>query len=109
MAAHDLRQNAETGPLLTAGSPMDGESENVEEEGAVMTLVEHLEELRRRLFICCLAVLVGTVVGFIFWKPLLDFLELPLPKIVSGIPNIGNSLVVNQLGGAFLIALKLAL
>jgi sec-independent protein translocase protein TatC len=109
MAAHDVGQNAETGPLLTAGSPMDGEPENVEEEGAVMTLVEHLEELRRRLFICCLAVLVGTVVGFIFWKPLLDFLELPLPKIVSGIPNIGHTLFVNELGGAFLIALKLAL
>ena len=115
MAAHDLAHGAESGPLVTTGAPMNDEShENVEEEGAVMTLVEHLEELRHRLFICCLAVLVTSIVGFIFWQQLLTLLTLPLPEIANALPHSAGSngqvkLIVTDLGGSFLIALKVAL
>jgi sec-independent protein translocase protein TatC len=49
-----------------------------------MTVVEHLTELRRRLFISIAAVAVGAVVGFILYEPILSFLKEPycdtLPK-----------------------------
>jgi sec-independent protein translocase protein TatC len=113
MAANDLAQDAESGPLLTAGSPMDGSPENGEEEGAVMSLVEHLEELRHRLFICCVAILLGSIVGFVFWQQILTLLTLPLPEIANALPHSTSSgqvkLIVTDLGGSFLIALKLAL
>src|SRR5690349_12175218 len=39
-----------------------------------MSVLEHLGELRRRLFISLLAVLVGAVVAFVFSKEIISFL-----------------------------------
>ena len=47
---------------------------------ATMTLVEHLEELRRRLIIIVISVLAAAVVGFVLSRPVLDLLRLPLPE-----------------------------
>ena len=59
-----------------------------------MTVVEHLEELRRRLIISVIAVLATTIVAYIIYKPILNFLLHPViskqvpevyyPGIVSG-------------------------
>ena len=46
---------------------------------ATMTLVEHLEELRRRLIIIVISVLAAAAVGFIISRPVLDILRGPLP------------------------------
>jgi sec-independent protein translocase protein TatC len=43
------------------------------------TLGEHLEELRRRLFVVLGAILLGTVVAFVFHNHVLDWLNRPLP------------------------------
>jgi len=43
-----------------------------------MTFLEHLEELRRRIIVCIIAVFVGTVISIWFKDQLLNFLELPL-------------------------------
>lgn len=43
-----------------------------------MSLADHLRELRNRLLVCVAAVIVGGVVGWIQYKPLLLFLERPL-------------------------------
>lgn len=43
-----------------------------------MTLVEHLIELRSRLIKAILAILVGCILAFFLWQPLLDFLLAPL-------------------------------
>src|SRR6478752_4577048 len=48
--------------------------------GEEATLVEHLEELRQRLFVCIGAVLAGFIVAYVFHTHLIHWLELALPK-----------------------------
>jgi sec-independent protein translocase protein TatC len=49
------------------------------EHGEEATLVEHLEELRQRLFVCLGALAVGFVVGYILHRHLVHWLTLDLP------------------------------
>ncbi len=87
-------------------------AEEEEETGATMTLVEHLEELRKRIIICAVTVVVGTIVGFIFWERLLEFLTLPLPAAVNPLiagPDGSTKLTMTEIGGGFSVALKLSL
>ena len=48
--------------------------------GEEATLVEHLEELRWRIFIVLGALVVTTIVAFVFHTQILDWLNAPLPK-----------------------------
>ncbi|HZJ09326.1 MAG TPA: twin-arginine translocase subunit TatC [Trueperaceae bacterium] len=48
-----------------------------------MTLIEHLEELRKRLFIAFVAWLVGSGVAFAFRFTILDWLKEPLPPTMT--------------------------
>ncbi len=81
-----------------------------EDIGGQMTLVEHLDELRKRIFICAIAVVILTIVAFIFYNPILKFLLLPLPvsanefSMVAGHPK----LVVTGVGEGFSVVLKLS-
>jgi sec-independent protein translocase protein TatC len=45
----------------------------------VLTLVDHLVELRNRVFISVLALLPGTVLGFVFSGEIIHILKAPLP------------------------------
>src|SRR3954451_12096698 len=47
--------------------------------GEEATLVEHLEELRQRLFVCLGAVGAGFVVAYVFHEDIIRWLELALP------------------------------
>jgi sec-independent protein translocase protein TatC len=47
--------------------------------GEEATLVEHLEELRQRIFVCLAALAVGFIVAFIFHQRLIHVLVQPLP------------------------------
>lgn len=47
------------------------------------TLVEHLEELRQRIFVCLGALLLGGIVTYVFHKTLLEWLNRPLPAHVG--------------------------
>jgi sec-independent protein translocase protein TatC len=69
-------------------------------DGAVMSLVDHLSELRTRLFRCILAVVAGSLVGFYFAVPIRNFLLEPLP---------GGQAQVLGPGDAFAIQLRISL
>lgn len=66
---------------------------------SVMSLVEHLDELRTRLFRSILAVVAGSVVGFIAAPEVRNFLIAPLPT---------GSVQVLGPGDAFMITLRIA-
>jgi sec-independent protein translocase protein TatC len=68
------------------------------EHGAVMTLVDHLAELRRRIAISVLALVIGTVIGFVLSDRLLEILRAPIGQ---------QKLIYLALGGAFSIRLQL--
>jgi sec-independent protein translocase protein TatC len=53
------------------------------EHGEEVTLVEHLEELRQRIFVCLGALVAGFVVTWIFHERLLDWMNRPLPEHIS--------------------------
>lgn len=50
--------------------------------GGRMTLVEHLGELRRRLFISIIAVVIGAVVAFVLYNHILKFLLDPYCSVL---------------------------
>lgn len=86
-------------PAVQPGAPAPAAAPEPADE-RVMSLVEHLSELRRRLAICVVALLVGTVVAFVLSPRIIELLVRPIP---------GQRLVFTELGGAFFLQLKLAL
>jgi len=72
-------------------------------EETVMSLVDHLAELRRRLAIAIVAVLIGGVIGFYFAPQIITLLAQPLPE-VSGRPKV-QFLTVS---GGFILYMKVA-
>jgi sec-independent protein translocase protein TatC len=50
-------------------------------EQPMLTFTEHLEELRRRLIICAVALLVCTAIGFFLARPVLGILTRPLSQV----------------------------
>lgn len=65
----------------------------------MMTLAEHLSELRLRIFVCLLAVTIGTIAGFVLAPEAIRLLMAP----------IGQPLRFTAPGGALFLQLKLAL
>ena len=73
-----------------------------------MTVMEHLEELRKRLIVSVVAFLAISIVVFIFYEPIADFILRPyceLPPDLLG-PQ-GCKLVFAKVTGGFLFRLKL--
>lgn len=99
---------ADTGARPT-GTPSAGDY-----VGEEMSLFEHLEELRSRLFKSALAVAAGFVVGFVFRELVLDVLRRPyceLPAALrtnSGITGEGCSLLVLKALDPLFISVKAA-
>jgi sec-independent protein translocase protein TatC len=67
---------------------------------SVMSLVDHLGELRTRLFRSIIAVALGSAIGFYFAVPIRDFLMVPLGD---------TNLQVLGVGDAFVIQVKISL
>jgi sec-independent protein translocase protein TatC len=56
------------------------------QHGEEATLVEHLDELRTRIFVCLGALLVGLIVGYVLHHHLIHWLNRPLPEGRVGRP-----------------------
>jgi sec-independent protein translocase protein TatC len=80
-------------------SPDGASIEGTSLDGKVMTVVEHLSELRRRLFIAIFAVVVGSIIGFYLAPDAIRFLKTP----------IAQPLYFTAPSSAFFLELKLAL
>lgn len=79
-------------PPPLAAQPADKDQDpRPEPAGAVMSLVDHLSELRNRIIKVVLAVAVGSVVGFYFNRQIRDFLLLPLPSHTVQVLNPGDA------------------
>jgi sec-independent protein translocase protein TatC len=79
-----------------------GSGTTAPEGDKVMSLVDHLGELRVRIAKSLLAVAVGSVVGFLFSKEIRHFLITPLP-------DGSEQLQVLDPGGAFAITLRISI
>ncbi len=110
MAATHAREFEPLESETPSSGPSNPNQDEDEGSGAVMTLVEHLEELRRRLIVALIAIAVCTAVAFIFWDPIVGFLLTPMPTVSSS-PDIlrGGKLVINDPVGSFMVALKVSI
>lgn len=77
-----------------------------------MTLVEHLTELRSRLVKCSLAIVAATIVAYVFWEPIFEFLKepycsLPAERRFNG--DEGCDLAALGVLDQFLVRIKVAL
>jgi sec-independent protein translocase protein TatC len=77
-------------------------------DGAVMSLVDHLSELRTRLFRCILAIAAGSLVGFYFARDIRNFLLQPLPNGVAQVLGPGDAFAI-QLRISIVVGIILAM
>ena len=61
---------------------LDQLNAEIEDLSGQMTLLEHLDELRKRVTVAAVAVLVTTLLSFIFAKQLVDLLAYPLNQTI---------------------------
>lgn len=83
------------GDLFSSGGDQDPN------DSSSMTLVEHLEELRWRIFKSLIAIVLFAIVAFIFRQQILDFLTWPLPRTANILARGNQKLVVNGVGEGF--------
>ncbi|MCD6266749.1 MAG: twin-arginine translocase subunit TatC [Deltaproteobacteria bacterium] len=67
--------------------------------------LDHLEELRRRLVICAIAVGFGFIISYVFAKQLFSYLILPLTKVLPE----DSRLIFTNLPEMFIAYIKVAL
>jgi sec-independent protein translocase protein TatC len=82
-----------------------------EERTGTMTVVEHLEELRRRLIIAFIAVGLGSIVGWFLYPYFMDLIRAPFCDYVTQHPEArppaGCDLVITGLIDPFIVKMKI--
>jgi sec-independent protein translocase protein TatC len=78
-----------------------------------MSVLDHLRELRRRVIIALIIIAVGTVVGWVFYSPILHFLErpycaVPYQRRFSGSDPRGCALIYSEPLAGFTTRLKVS-
>ncbi|HVC18463.1 MAG TPA: twin-arginine translocase subunit TatC [Vicinamibacterales bacterium] len=92
-------------PGSQPAAPSEPADEQGRGDGARMSFLEHLDELRRRLMYSVAAVAAGCLVAFAFIDRLFNFIFLPLQQLL---PN-GEKLIYTEPTEAFTLYLELAL
>lgn len=81
-------------------------------DDGTMSLVEHLRELRNRMFVSVVAIIVGFVVGLFLYDWLLELLLEPYLSVTNQLEEdkgVESLPVVNGLATSFILQLKVAL
>ncbi|GHO43429.1 twin-arginine translocase subunit TatC [Ktedonospora formicarum] len=104
MATSNVNQQERGLSTYVDDSPEEGENELAE---SAMTLIEHLEELRKRIFVCLISVAVFSIIAFIFREQILNFLTAPLPRTASAVGN--GKIVVIGIAEGFTVTLLMSL
>lgn len=87
----------------TTEKPKDGDAgKGRGDDAASMTVVEHLTELRDRIFLSLMAVAGGAVVCFVVFEPIIEFMITPYEQAT------GKVLIFTQPLEAFMTRLKVA-
>jgi sec-independent protein translocase protein TatC len=73
-----------------------------EDAGAKMSFLDHLDELRKRLINCVIALVIGCVIAFIFINRIFEFVMVPLYQMLPP----GGTLIFTQGGEAFMLYMK---
>ncbi len=83
----------------------------MEEVGGTMPLMDHLRELRSRLTKGVLFIVAGTILAWIFYEPILEWMSDPYDTIRPQLEakGIETDLVLTGVGGAFTFQLKISL
>ena len=92
-------------PDPTPTEPDDpGLEQPTDDHGGRMTFLEHLDELRKRLVIVAISLVIGFVLCFAFIQPIFDFIMVPLYEILPE----GGRLVYTEPTEAFFLYIKIA-
>ena len=112
MASNRLDEQDLLETMLAAG-------EDDENDPSAMSLVDHLEELRWRIFKSMIAIAVGSIIAFIFRGYIVHFLQMPLPQtadslthgkpIVTGITEGFTVFLMISIAAGFILALPVVL
>jgi len=115
MASNEVDEQDPLSPLYEAFSS----GEDDENDPSAMSLIDHLEELRWRIFKSLIAIAVGSIVAFIFREQIVGLLTLPLPKtadplthgkpIVTGITEGFTVFLMISIAAGFILALPVVL
>lgn len=105
MAIRDIDE--QENPLATLGGLLFN-NEGDPNDPSAMTLVDHLEELRRRIFKSLIAIVLFGIVAFIFREQIMTFLTWPLSASSDSIAKGGQKLVQIGLGEGFTTFLLLS-
>ena len=103
MALVPFKRAAQPAPYDEPDDPDDLAADD-QEAGGKMSFLEHLDELRRRLVVSIVSVLVGFVAALFFIDDIFTFVMKPLQQIL---PN-GGKLVYTEPTEAFMLQLKVA-
>jgi sec-independent protein translocase protein TatC len=77
------------------GRAVDQLQRDLEEvESFRMPLMEHLVELKNRLLVAMVALILGSLVGFVFALPIYDELKAPFEQALAGIADVEGSLSI---------------
>ncbi len=101
--------NIEDDPLDALTHLFTSDEEPDPNDPSAMSLVDHLEELRWRIFKILIAVAVFSIVAFIFREQIMSFLTWPLPKTADSLGHGNQKLIVTGLGEGFTTYLLLAI
>ncbi|CAB4940029.1 unannotated protein [freshwater metagenome] len=88
--------------LRSKGKSSDTESSK---SSGQMTVLEHLTELRRRIFICAVAIVIGATVCFFFTPQIISFLARFYAEAIN---RKNNTLIFTGPADAFILRLKIA-